>query len=360
MKILTIGSFLLLLAGCSQVETTRPQKKDLIDAVFATGKVISEQEYQVTAKTEDYLVQRFVDEGSQVASGMPLFQLSSDVPSENLSTAQAKYQDALRKLNANSPERTQLELQITQARSQLALDEKNHDRFKKLVELQAVSQSDFEKARHQYERSLANLQLKEEALSDFIHALELNAMQAQSQFMIQQATVEDYYLTSNLDGVVLKVYKQAGELVRRGETVALIGSGKKLAKLYVAEEDIENITIGQPVYLNLNTRKDQNFEGMISKIYPSFDEVEQSFVVEATFVHAPPTIYHNTQLQANIIIDRREGVLVIPAAFIGRGDSVMVEGEGMRYVKLGVRNQQWAEVVSGLKEHQVLQKPPQP
>lgn len=354
---ISILSLVLTLSSCSQLETTQPQKKEIINAVFASGHVIAEEEYQVTANTEGYLAKRFVDEGVSVKAGMPLVQLSNDVQAENLSSAEINYQDALRKLNANSPERAQLELQVSQAKAQLALDKKNHERHEKLYAKQAVSQLEYEKTKYQYESALNNVEIKEKALADFILALEVNAKNAKSQLMIQKSTNEDYFLASTIDGVVLKVFKQPGELVRRGEVVALIGGGPKLARLFVAEEDIEAIALGQQVFINLNTQKEINFEGSITKIYPSFDEIEQSFVVEASFKNAPDKIYHNTQLQANILIDQVKDALVIPSDYLSEGDSVYVEGTGRKYVEVGIRNDLWIQVKSGLDETYTLLKP---
>ncbi|MEM6525849.1 MAG: HlyD family efflux transporter periplasmic adaptor subunit [Bacteroidota bacterium] len=359
-KSLSVFGLMSLLSSCNQVETTQPEQRDIINAVFASGHVISDHEYQVTANAEGYLVRRFVDEGAVVQSNMPLFQLSNDIQSENVSSAEINYQDALRKLDINSPERAQLELQISLAQTQLELDKKNYERYKKLVAKKAVSQVEFENARYQFKSAQNNAQLKQKALDDFIKTLEINEKNAKSQLIIQKSTNDDYFLTSTIDGIVLKVFKQPGELVKRGEVIALIGGGQKLVKLFVAEEDIEEVAIDQQVYINLNTQKDQNFKGSITKIYPSFDEVEQSFIVEASFNKAPEKLYHNAQLQANIIIDKIENAWVIPPDFVSEGNKVYVKGEGKKLVKLGIRNDQWIQVLSGLDAQQTLQKEKRP
>ncbi|MEL6562656.1 MAG: hypothetical protein AAFQ94_31090, partial [Bacteroidota bacterium] len=117
------------------------------------------------------------------------------------------------------------------------------------------------------------------------------------------------------------------------------------------------VASGQSVYINLNTHKADNFKGKVSKIYPSFDDVEQSFVVEASFDQLPATIYHNTQLQANIIIDQIEDALVIPSGYLSEGDSLEIEDSQKIAVKLGIRNDQWVQVISGVDESVTLLKP---
>lgn len=344
------------LTACHDAETTQPIQADIVDAVFASGYVICDHEYQVTANTEGYLRNSFVEEGMRVSAGMSLFQLSGDVQSEQLSNARVNYEDALRKLDINAPERIQQELQVEQARLQMDLDEKNYERYRRLRTTEAVSQVDFEKMENQYESSRRNVEIQEKALTDLINRLEINAKNAESELVIQKENHQDYFLASSIDGEVLQVQKQPGELVRRGEVVAKIGGGTKLAKLFVSEEDINEVAIGQVVILNLNTDPDNFFEGIISKIYPSFDEVEQSFTVEASFKEEPATLYHNTQLQANIIINQRDGTLVIPRDFLSAGDSVTTKGGVLRYVRVGIRNEQWVEVLEGVDQSDVLLK----
>ncbi len=349
--------FVVCMISCNGVETVHPKKTAIIDAVFASGHIITDHEYQVTANTEGYLIKSFVDEGDTVEAGMPLFQLSNEIQSENVSNAKVNYQDAIRKLGVNAPERVQLELQIEQAHSQMLLDKKNYHRYQKLLATKAVSQMEFEKIKLQYENSVRNVDIQEKALSDLVNSLELNAQNARTQLSIQQETNNDYFVFATIDGVPLNTVKERGELVRRGEVVAAIGGGGKLAKLYVAEEDIHEVRLAQEVIINLNTEKGKMRTGAITKIYPSFDEAEQSFIVEASLGGDVFNIYHNTQLQANIIVNEKEDVFVIPSWFLLDGDSVILKGGERRYIEVGITNDQWIEVLEGLDQTDILQEP---
>lgn len=351
------GILMISLLACNKTETVQPKKVDIIDAIFASGYIISDSEYAVTANTEGYLLHSFVEEGDHVRSGMSLFHLSNDVQSEQLSNAQVVYQDALRKLNHNSPEIGQLEVQIEQAYSQLELDKKNYKRYKKLLEINAVSQLEFDKIELQYENAKLNVEVKEKALEDLVNSLKLNVKNAESQLKIQKENNEDYFLSSRIDGRVLKVYKKPGELVKRGELVAKIGGGQKLAKLFVAEDDINKITVDQEVILSLNTDKSKTYEGFVSKILPAFDEQEQSFIIEAKFNKVPTKLYYNTQLQANIIIGLKKDSMVIPAQYLTNGDSILIKGGNARNVEVGVRNEEWVEIIEGVDPSDILIKP---
>ena len=73
---------LAILSSCNTSETTSARQIAIVDAVFASGHIIMENEYLVTANSEGYLVAAPIQEGDSVNAGMPLFQLSSEVQNE--------------------------------------------------------------------------------------------------------------------------------------------------------------------------------------------------------------------------------------------------------------------------------------
>ena len=176
---------------------------------------------------------------------------------------------------------------------------------------------------------------------------------------MQKENTSDYFLSSFIDGRVLEVYKNQGDLVRRGETIARIGGGKPLIKLFVGEEDIDKIKMGQLTTISLNTQKDDLLEARISKIYPAFDELQQSFICEAAFVEAPE-LYVNTQLQANIIIAQKENALVIPSNYLLQGDSILYKDGEKAAVKVGIRTSDWVEIISGLDQSRLIKQMKKP
>ncbi|HAA14798.1 MAG TPA: hypothetical protein DCE41_25155, partial [Cytophagales bacterium] len=122
-------AFGMALVGCSTEPTTTPEEKDIIEAVFASGHTVQDQEYQVTAKAEGYLQASLVQEGDNVQPGEPLFRIAGEVQTQQLAQAQAQYDDALAQIAPTSPQTQQLRLQIEQARIQLTADEKNYQRY---------------------------------------------------------------------------------------------------------------------------------------------------------------------------------------------------------------------------------------
>jgi len=340
---------ILILSSCAKTETTFPERKDIVEAVFASGHVIMDQEYQVTSRAEGYLLESMIEVGDSITANSPLFLLSNEIQSEQVANAYTNYQDAQQKLDTNAPQLSQQRLQVELAKSQLELDEKNMVRYEKLLKKNAVSQMEYDRIKQQHEQSVKNVKIQETAYKDLLKTLELNAINAKSQLTIQKESNADYYLTSSRAGQILALFKKDGELVKRGESIALIGSGEKLVKLFISEEDINDITLNQKVIIRLNTKNEEILEGYVSHIYPSFDEIEQSFVIEARFNRIPESIYHNSQLQANIIIDERLNKMVIPKDYLHPGDSVLQTNGVKKRVEVGSRTPEWIEITGGLE-----------
>jgi membrane fusion protein, macrolide-specific efflux system len=352
---LLISSLLILLAtSCSQNQEIKPQRKDITDAVFANGFISNENEYLVISAADGYLNRSLIKEGDKVTAGMSLFVLSNEVQSAQYATALANYTDAKSRNNSKSAQIQQLELQISQAKVQLQNDKSNYERYSDLVKTNAVSQMDFDKVKLQYESSKNNVAILDKSLADLKRQLELNQTTAAEQLSIQKRNNKDFTLLANSDGLIITVNKNQGEYVKRGETVAKIGAGSPIIKLYVAEEDISKVKLDDKVVVSLNTDKDKTYNATVCRIYPGFDSNEQSFIIEAKFEKVPENLFYNTQLQANIIVAKKKNALIIPANYLLNGDSVLLKDGHKIQIQRGIVNNEWVEVLSGLNEDQTI------
>lgn len=344
-----------IVVSCSEKTKIKPERRDIVNAVFASGKIVSDKEYQVTAIAEGYLSSILVAEGDTVKKGQLLFKLLNDIQQTQLNNANYNYQFAKASQNSLSPELQQIEGKINQATQKLQTDSLNVVRYQKLLPSNAVAQIDYDKLKLEYQNDQTTLSILQNELIQLKRNLALNTMNAKAQFQIQDRGNQYYTLNSETEGLVLNVFKKNGDLVKKGETIGKIGSGRMLAKLYVAEDDINNITIGQSTLITLNTEKDTVYTATVIKIYPAFDEGSQSFIVEAGFTSKLPTLKIGTQLQANFIINEKKNALVIPSNCLFGGDSVQLsENMAKVKVKTGIRTLEWTEILGGIVESDVL------
>ena len=347
----------LMATSCSPEETTLPVKKDLTEAVFASGHLEQEHNYTVSAKAEGILLSFPFKEGDSVTEKDVIARIENDVQNNQLQEAQAIYQDAVFNASSASPQLQSLQSQIAQAKQQLAFDKENCKRYQDLWKKNSVAKLEVEKAELQLQNSQHNLQALEKNYLDLQNSLTLSVERSQVQVNTQQALLKDYQLIAGESGQVIHVYKKRGELIRRGEAIAKIGSGDYVIKLFVSEEDITQVHLGQSVAVQLNTYPDQTFAAKVSKIYPGFDRAEQSYVVEAQFDRLPERMFSGTQLQANIETGSRKNVVVIPKSYVSRGSFVLLKNGEEKEIQTGSQNTHWIEVVSGISEEDELIKP---
>jgi len=351
---LFFGACLLFLTGCEREEYQQPQQKNLKEVVFASGHVETEEAYFIIAAVDGYIEESNIKEGMVVEDGELLAEVSQETPRAQLDDALAGYQLAKEDLHPNSPKIKELDVQIDVAKKELAQDEKLLKSYKKLVVTRAVSEVDYENQRLKTENSRKDLKVLEDSKKDLLNTLDLSLENADNLVKVRRDEFDNYRLRAKGKSQVLKIYRKEGEYIRKGETLAEMGKGASVIKLFVEEGDINSIDLEQTVELSVNTYSGVLFTGKISRIYPSFDEEQQSFIVEAEFIDIPKRIFSGTQVQANIVTSEKQDALIIPFQSVMSGDQVMTRDKGLVQVELGIQNNEWVEVLSGVTKEDFI------
>jgi multidrug efflux pump subunit AcrA (membrane-fusion protein) len=342
--------------NCHKKQETTPQYKNIVDAVFASGSTQAKEQYKITAYADGYLQQSFVAEDDSVRKGQLLFRIANDLQRTQVANAATNYDYALHNASDKSPQILQLESQIAQAQRKKMTDSLNYERYQRLLPSHAVAQVDYDNARLTYEASTASLTQLEKNLEDLRTNLNLNTENTRAQLKEQQENNAYFAITGSASGRIENVYKKDGDLVRKGDVIADLGAGLQIARLLIAEEDIQRIQLGQHVLVSLNTDKAHVFNATITKIYPSFNTNDQAFIAEATFDPMPPGLRNGTQLQANIILGEKKHALVIPTNYLLPGDSVILAADQSHApVHTGIRTLEWVEITGGLRDNQSIQ-----
>lgn len=346
--------------ACTGRREIRAGRKTIVDAVFASGHTENKSQYTLMANVEGVVQQAYVVEGDTVHNGERLFRIQNDVQRTEVVNAATNLDFARTNAAEGSPQLVQLEAQIAQAQKKLSLDSVNYLRYSRLVRTQAVSTSDYDNARLTYQNSQSTLIVLQKNLADLRHNLDLSVENARAQYRIQKENDNYYDINSVGDGVVMNVDKRKGDYIRKGDAIAVMGTGSVIIKLDIAEDDIRRIRVGQRTLISLNSEKEKTFNAAITKIYPAFNSVEQSFVAEAAFDTVPDHLLNGTQLQANIIIATRTNALVIPSYCLVNDSFVLVKGDEEKHrVQVGIRTLEWAEITAGLDEGNVILTPKQ-
>lgn len=338
------------------MEETKPIRKDVTETVFASGILEAKNTYNLTAQADGYLTQLNFEEGDNISIGKVLAVIDNKEAGLNRQSAAELYNIAQSNTQSNAPALQQAQNTIGINRQKMELDLINYQRYQKLWTSNSIAKIDLDNAELQYKTSAGNYQSAVENYNQV-------KQQAQQQLISTKATknINTIITGKNLikavvAGKVFKKYKQTGDYVKRGETIALMGIAENIyAKVNIDEGNIDKVKIGQEAFIQLNINKDKVYKGTVSEIYPSFDEAAQSFICKLQFTDSLDFNIINTQLQSNIVVSVTKNALLIPRNYLDFGGNVQVKGQKEKTkVQTKFVSNEWVQVLGGIDENTIL------
>jgi HlyD family secretion protein len=336
-----------------------PEVKPLLEGVYASGYVVSENEYQVIAQVEGYLVEAVVKEGDSINAGDILFKIESEQQAARNKAAQEAYGIALKNYQEGSPVLNELKSLVSAAKTKLSYDSVNFIRYDNLLKSNATSKAEYDRAKLMYENSRNDFALQNSRYQKALNQVLLEYQNAKSQWQIAQNESGKYAVRSDVTGIVYRINKERGELVRRSEVLAVVGGSSYYLQLSIDELDIQRVAVGQQVLVKIDAYPDQVFNAQVAKIYPMVNQQQQSIRVDAVLVDKLPGAFTGLAVEANIIIRKKDKALVIPKSILLKGDSLQILTEsGIKKVKVetGVKTFDEVEIVSGITEQTEIVK----
>lgn len=354
--IILIVSFVFALFSCGKKSNeTQPVRKDVTETVFASGNLEPENKYNVIAQSEGYITDLKFNNGDEVKEGQILAIIDNKTNAINASSSENLTGIAAQNASLEGPTLTQAKANLQLLKEKFEQDSLQYSRYQKLIQSNSVSKLELENMKLSFENSKTN----------YINAgqnFKLLKQQTEQQLILQKSQRDvsnisnDYnQVKAVLAGKIYKKVKEKGDYVRRGDVIAVIGnSGDLYARLNIDENNISKIKLGQEVIVQLNVDKEKTYKAELSEIIPSFDEPSQSFICKARFKEKISFNISGTQLQANITIENKKNVLVIPKIYLGYGNIVKVKGKGNVTIKPGFISSEWVEILSGLEETETI------
>lgn len=357
-KILLINLVLFVFSCKSKVEKITPELASITESVYASGIVKSKNQYQVYATVSGIINAVLVSEGDTVKAGTVLFKLADDA--QRLNKENAQLNAAFADLNANSGKLNEARLVLELAKNKLKNDSSLYYRQQSLWQQNVGTKVELEQRELSYENAKTNYYSAKVKHDDLIRQLNLNSSISKKNLAISSKLENDFSIKSELDGIVYSITKNKGEIVSPQTALAVVGDASQfILEMQVDEYDILKIKKGQRVIVALDSYKGKTFEATVTKINPLMNERNKTFIVEANFNRTPEMLYPNISLEANIVLQSKEKVLLIPRNCLLR-DSLVVKATGDTVVvKTGLRDYQKIEILSGLNADDELIVPKQ-
>jgi multidrug efflux pump subunit AcrA (membrane-fusion protein) len=358
-RALPVVILLLVIAGCTQnADTITPTTGPITESVYASGLVKAEGQYQVYPTVSGNVLALLVKEGDTVKAGQPLMRIDDRTSRFASGSADAQLQLLERNAREDGPVLTRLRATVEQARDKFALDSLNYARQQALWAKDIGSRSELDQRQLAFTTSRANLDIAQKALAENRTQLRTQLEVARNNAASASAGQVDHQPRSLIDGIVYDLMIDPGELATPQRPVAVVGSAKDLyLELEVDEFDIRLIKPGQQVFVTLDSYADTAFEAQVSRIIPLMDERSRTFQVDARFTHRPPVLYPNLTVEASIVLRTKPNALLVPASYIVDGSYVITGKDKKTPVRLGARDMEKVEVVSGIDTNTRIYRP---
>jgi HlyD family secretion protein len=350
---LLIPIFFYLIA-CNKIPQVHLQRKEIIESVYASGKIIPQNEYNLFALSSGTILEKRVKDGDMVRKGQVLYVICNETASARLNAATDYYQNARFNQSDRSPLLKDLKLAMGNAEIRLKNDSLNYHRWKNLWEAGIGTRNNLDNCYAIWQMSLNQEKSAEEKYFSTLNDVRVNSSNALSLVVAARKDLNDYYIMANRDGVVYQTFKEAGEAVRNNELVALLGEdGKPLIRLSVDQEDIDKLKAGQQVLLRTDLSGKAIYRARVVQIYPTMNETDQTFRVDAAFEDKTPPAFIHCSAEANIIVQVKPGAKVLQREALIDEDSVWVLTGGRKkkiVIKTGISTLEYVEVLSGIDE----------
>ncbi|WP_419213794.1 efflux RND transporter periplasmic adaptor subunit [Maribacter sp. X9] len=318
-------------------ETEQVVRRDIVNKVVVTGKVIPEDEIEIKPQISGIIEKVYLEEGAQVKAG-DLIATIKVVPNEqSMNQASGRVRTAELALNNSKIE---------------------YDRNKTLFDKGVISSQDFNTQQLTYNQAKQEL---ENAKADYQIIKVGSAGGSSSANTNIRATVT---------GTLLEIPVEVGDQVIQsnnfndGTTIATIADmSKMIFEGEVDEAEVGKLKVGMPLEISMGALQDEKFNAKLKFIAPKGVEEEGAvqFKIEGDLVVADSTnVRAGYSANAAIVLEEKKDVLSIKEALLqfdkdSNKPYVEVEtGENTfekKELVLGVSDGIDVEIISGIDEN---------
>lgn len=355
------GATALLLSGSKQDTpqlTVTVDRGDIERNVMATGSLKPSLQVNVGAQVNGQLTKLYVKQGDRVTRGQLLAEIDPTLQQNELRKSEAELQSA------------QAQKQATQALLRQYLLE--FRRQQKLAKEGSGVQSALEQAQAQYDSQLAQL-----------HVNEAQIVQSQMALETAKANLGFTRIMAPIDGEVLGIVTKEGQTIVSSQTaptiMVLANVDTMTVQTRISETDILKVSVGQPLWFYVVADPERRYESRMDAIQEaSADSLREESAGQGNN-QQPSAVYYNglfsianherllrTSMTAQVFIitAQAKNVLRVPLSALGEQQSALAPKADKRYrvqvikgqqtaerwVAIGLRDGQYAEVKEGLEQ----------
>ncbi|MES9946806.1 MAG: efflux RND transporter periplasmic adaptor subunit [Candidatus Thiodiazotropha sp.] len=304
-----------------EVETVPVERGDLELVIRVTGEVINDRQVALTALVDGQVKRVETVLGARVASGQVLATMDNRAAAASRQRAKA----FLRQADVRRRE-----------------EQMGYQRLKKLAAKGAVSTEQLEQAKLDWEAASAAWEVAKADLS------------------LADVAQEWQQVRAPFDAIVTAKSTEAGQWVEAGtQLFTLVALDHWEIEAHVDAVDSGRVKIGQSVLIRCDAFPGLAWRSTIRWIGPSVEREKDkrlnTFRVRLELGEDPPPLLLGQQLDLEIAVDRRQGVLRVPFAALQERDEgfevALIDAGRVRYqgIETGLESDTHVEVKGGLE-----------
>lgn len=353
-SLLIISSVIALSVSGSQQDvpqlTETIGRGDIERNVMATGSLKPSLQVNVGAQVNGQLTKLYVKQGDRVTRGQLLAEIDPTLQQNELRKSEAELQSA------------QAQKQASQALLRQYLLE--FRRQQTLAKEGSGVKSALEKAHAQYDSQLAQL-----------HVNEAQIVQSQMAMETAKANLGFTRIMAPIDGEVLGIVTKEGQTIFSSQTaptiLVLANVDTMTVHTRISETDILKVSVGQPLWFYVVADPERRYDSRMDAIQEASAESLHEDSSGSANSQQPSAVYYNgifnianqerllrTSMTAQVFIITAQAKNVLRVSLSALGEQQLdkryrvqiINGKqtSVRWVSVGLRNAQYAEVKAGL------------
>jgi HlyD family secretion protein len=233
----------------------------ITETVTASGKIYPETEVKISPEVSGEIIQLPVEEGDSVQKGQLLVSINPSIYSSMVTQAEASVQESRARVS-NSRE------MVGQAKAQYDQALSNYNRNKKLYDDKVISALEFEQVESAYRSAKASYEGSRATVSGGQYGVEgASAGLTQARENLRKTTI-----IAPTSGVISALNVKLGERVvgtaqmAGTEMLTIADLGRIEVRVDVSETDIAKVKIGDTTIIEADAYRNRKFKGIVSKV----------------------------------------------------------------------------------------------
>jgi HlyD family secretion protein len=353
------------------VQVVAAQRSPIAETISSEAVVYPLEQAVITPKITSTIRKLYVQRGSRVKRGQLLAELENADLASAAEQSKGEYEQAeagyVTTTEASLPQQIQkAELDAVAARAAYDAQKKIYDARKGLFDQGALPRRDLDSAEVALAQARSQNEQAQRQLADLnrlgkdqqLKAASGQLAAAKGKYQNAKTLLSYSEIRSPIDGVVTDRPLFEGELAAANQPIlTVMNTTKLIAKAHVSQSETEQMKVGDAAATEV-PGLDQPVKGRVMLISPALDPGSTTVEVWIEAIRPGATLKPGMNVSIQAIVKSVKDALVVPSNAVfqspeGR-DYVMLAGsDGKAHqinVKVGIRNKELAEILSGIKE----------